>query len=102
MLLGQTGSVHTASDVMGWELFGKTGIRQGDWKIIQEPRADFWTERNPLQESYPWQLFNLADDPTELNDLAAAYPYKLQEMIALWEEYARENGVIIPNKVMGY
>jgi arylsulfatase A-like enzyme len=102
MLLGQTDTVHAANDVMGWELFGKTGIRQGDWKIIQEPKADFWTTRNPLAENYPWELYNLADDPTELRDLATIYPDKLQEMIALWEEYARENGVIIPNKVMGY
>jgi arylsulfatase A-like enzyme len=102
MLLGQTDSVHAANDVMGWELFGKTGIRQGDWKIIQEPDAEFWTTRNPLAEDYPWQLYNLADDPTELRDLATIYPDKLQEMISLWEKYARENGVIIPNKVMGY
>lgn len=102
MLRGEADATHATDYVMGWELFGKTGIRRGDWKIIQEPRSDFWTARNPIGESYSWQLFNLAEDPTELTDLAANEPDKLREMIALWEQYAIENGVIIPDKVMGY
>jgi arylsulfatase len=102
MLQGETDAVHGPDHVVGWELFGKTAIRQGDWKIVQEPQGDYYKVRNPLEERYAWQLFNLADDPAELNDLAGTHPEKLQEMIALWEQYAEENGVIIPDRVMGY
>jgi len=102
MLRGETNVVHVEDDFIGWELFGKTAIRQGDWKIIQEPADDFWKPRDPVAENYPWQLFNLANDPSELNNLAATEPAKLAEMIRLWEQYADENQVIIPNQVMGF
>lgn len=102
MLRGEADFTHAADHVFGWELFGKTGIRQGDWKIIQEPRSDFWSPHDPVSESYSWQLFNLAEDPTELTDLAGKEPGRLREMITLWEQFARDNNVIIPDHVMGY
>ena len=102
MLHGETQEIHTSDDYIGWELFGKTAIRQGDWKIIQEPAGDFWQSRNPVAENYAWQLFNIAEDPSEMNDLAAKNPEKLADMLQLWEAYAEENQVIIPDQVMGY
>ncbi len=102
MLRGESEVTHEPDEAIGWELFGKTAIRQGDWKIIQEPDDDFWTARDPVAEAYQWRLFNLAEDPSELNDVSGQNPGKLQEMIRLWDEYAERNGVIIPNQVMGY
>jgi arylsulfatase len=102
MLRGTTDSTHGPDYVMGWELFGKRAIRKGDWKIVQEPEGDLWSERNPLKDPYRWRLFNLTEDPAELNDVSAAYPEKLKELVAHWEEYARRNGVIIPDHVTGY
>ena len=102
MLHGEAQEIHTSDDYIGWELFGKTAIRQGDWKIIQEPAGDFWQSRNPVAENYAWQLFNIAEDPSEMNDLAAKNPEKLADMLQLWEAYAEENQVIIPDQVMGY
>ena len=32
-------------------------------------------------ENDRWQLYNLSEDPAELNDLAAEYPKKLEELI---------------------
>ena len=102
MLHGEAQEIYTSDDYIGWELFGKTAIRQGDWKIIQEPAGDFWQSRNPVAENYAWQLFNIAEDPSEMNDLAAKNPEKLADMLQLWEAYAEENQVIIPDQVMGY
>jgi len=102
LLRGISDSIHQPDESIGWELFGKTAIRQGDWKIVQEPDDAFWTVRNPVAEAYRWRLFNLAEDPTELNDVSGQNPVKLQEMIRLWDEYEERNGVIIPNQVMGY
>jgi arylsulfatase len=86
MLDGDTQSPRTSEDWLGWELFGNRAIRQGDWKItwLYEPLG---TE--------DWQLFNLAKDPGEQNDLSAKSPGKRQELIALWDEYVERNGVIL-------
>ncbi len=102
MLRGEAASTHPADKIYGWELFGKTALRRGDWKIVQEPHGDFWSTHYPVEENYKWLLFNLADDPTELHDLSVENPEMLQEMLQLWDQFARENNVIIPEKVMGY
>ena len=41
-----------------------------------------------------WELFNLKNDPGEMNDLGTRYPEKREAMIALWEQYKVENGVL--------
>ncbi len=86
MLDGRTQSPRTSGDWLGWELFGNRAIRQGDWKISwhYEPFG-IWD----------WQLFNLADDPGEQNDLSDEFPKKRKELIVLWDEYVERNGVII-------
>jgi arylsulfatase len=86
MLNGSTQSPRGPSDWLGWELFGNRAIRQGDWKIswLYEP---FGTE--------DWQLFNLTEDPGEQYDLSDKFPKKRKELIALWDEYVKTNGVII-------
>ena len=89
MIEGDTESPRTADDWLGWELFGNRAIRQGDWKItwLYEPFG-----------SEDWQLFNLATDPGEQQDLSSELPEKRQELIALWDEYVETNGVIIGDR----
>jgi len=41
-----------------------------------------------------WELYNLKDDPAETNDLSSEYPQKLEEMVALWEQYREDNTVL--------
>jgi len=79
--------------VTGVELFGKRAIRVGEWKLVHMPEP---------YGTNDWQLFNLEMDLSESNDLAAEYPAKVNELKALWEEYASENNVIIPDWVSGY
>ncbi len=89
MLSGNTESPRASDDWLGFELFGNRAIRQGDWKIswLYEP---FGTE--------DWQLFNLAEDPGEQHNLSDKFPEKRKELIALWGEYVKTNGVIIGNR----
>lgn len=89
MLAGNTPSPRTSDDWLGWELFNNRAIRQGDWKIswLLQP---FGTE--------DWQLFNLANDPGEQNDLSDKFPEKKRELLALWDEYVETNGVIIGSR----
>jgi arylsulfatase A-like enzyme len=102
MLKGERDSAHERDYVMGWELFGKRALRQGDWKIIYQPYHEV---RNPVHEGIKtgiWQLYNLAEDPVEMNDLAEQHPEKLAEMLAHWKNYEQENGVIFPDTTSGY
>ena len=61
-------------------------IRQGDWKLMYNNRP--WGKEG-------WELYNLEEDPGELNDLAQSRPGKLQDMLALWEQYVEDNDVLV-------
>ena len=53
-------------------------VRHGDWKLQVNDRPTDGLQR--------W-LYNLADDPTEQNNLAAARPDKLEQLSALLSEH---------------
>lgn len=86
MLEGKMQSPRTSYDWLGWEMFGNRAIRQGDWKISWHYRP-FGT--------WDWQLFNLIEDPGEQYDLSDKFPEKRKELIALWDDYVKMNGVVI-------
>jgi arylsulfatase A-like enzyme len=52
------------------------GLRDGDWKAVS-----FRGEA--------WELYNVAGDRTELNDLADAEPERLQKMVDTWTEMTK-------------
>lgn len=63
-----------------WEHEGNRAIRIGDWKLVSKhPRG--------------WELYDMAADRTEMNDLAASQPQRVQEMAAHWEAWAQRVGV---------
>jgi arylsulfatase A-like enzyme len=86
MLTGTIAEVHPAEEVTGWELYGHRGVRQGEWKIV-------WDQAVPAEQRR-WQLFNIAEDPFEQNDLSASMPEKFAGMLTLWDQYAAESRVI--------
>lgn len=86
-LNGEQASVHGPDYAVAWELNNRMAVRKGDWKIIKIP-GRFGTGN--------WELFNIEDDPGEANDLSADNPEKLSELVQFWDQYAAENGVIIP------
>ena len=51
-----------------WEWSKGQAIREGDWKLVR------WGKENP------WDLYKVSDDPTETNNLASAYPERVQDM----------------------
>lgn len=86
-LMGKTEKVHTESYAMGWELFGNRGVWQDDWKVLKQ--------RDP-RGSMDWRLYDLNVDPSEQNNLAKKEPEKFREMMKLWDQYAKDNNVILP------
>ena len=53
------------------------GLRDGDWKIVSF-------------KSEAWELYNVAEDRTELNDLAAKEPERLAAMVKKWTQMSRD------------
>jgi arylsulfatase len=64
-----------------WEHEGNRAIRVGDWKLVTKHPGD-------------WELYDLAADRTEMNNLAARQPERVQQMAALWEAWAKRVGVL--------
>jgi arylsulfatase len=89
LLAGEEESPRTEQDYLAWEVFGNRAIRQGDWKLR-------WQYKSFGKEE--WELFNVTADPGELHDLAAEQPERVREMLALWDEYARANNVVLPSR----
>lgn len=87
------GSMRSADRITGEELLGKRAIRHGAWKLVHMPEP---------YGNGDWQLFNLESDLAESTDLVSEYPDKVRMLKAEWDNYARSNGVIIPNWVSGY
>ena len=87
-LQGRAEQVHPQDHHLGFELQGRRGLRQGQWKLsfIDPPRG-------PGR----WQLFNLAEDLGESDDLADEAPERYAAMIALWERYADAVDLILPD-----
>ena len=46
-------------------------VRKGDWKLVSKNKKT-------------WELYNLIEDGTELNDVAAMHPAKVAEMAKLF------------------
>mgnify|MGYP001806773048 CR=1 FL=1 len=81
-LTGAAERVHAPDEAIASELFGRRAVRQGDWKLVDLGKG--------------WQLFNLATDPGEIDDLSAREPARRDALIASWDAYSKQVGLIMP------
>lgn len=82
---GRAERIYTDKDAVGYELAGNAALFQGDYKIV--------INRGPVGDER-WHLYNIVSDPGETEDLADLMPARLQQMLALYQEYATDNGVL--------
>ncbi len=85
LLEGKKAETGQSVTEVGYELFGMKAFFAGRWKALWMP------EPNGTGE---WELFDLKRDPGELNDLGKKHPKKLKELVARWEHYKKDNGVL--------
>ena len=87
ILEGKSDRIYGENDPVAFELFGtgNSALFMGDWKILK---------LSPPWGDGEWKLFNLRQDPRELNDLSQQHPQRLAKMISLYEQYEKEKGVI--------
>jgi arylsulfatase A-like enzyme len=67
-------------DALYWEHEGNRAVRLGKWKVVS---------RHPGN----WELYDIEADRSELNDLAAKHPEKLNELTALYDAWAARANV---------
>jgi arylsulfatase A-like enzyme len=63
-------------EALFWEHLGNKAVRMGGWKLVSQRRGQ-------------WELYNIEDDPTELNNLAARMPEKVEQMAEAYHQWAR-------------
>jgi len=97
LLMGGQAEVRPPSEAVGTELFYRRALRKGDWKAVFLPNSGNTYPRRSVGTG-KWQLFNIASDPAEAHDLAASQPAKLQELVADWNSYAKDKGVVLPTQ----
>ena len=70
-----------------YELAGNRGYIRDGWKIVslQPPGKPIALDN--------WMLFDLANDPTEIDDVSARHPDKRAELVAAFDADAKANHV---------
>ena len=78
LLRGETRAPH---EFLFWEHEGHRAVRTGDWKLV-------------ARHKQPWALYNLAEDRTELKDVATEHPERVNDLKAAYQEWAKRCQVI--------
>lgn len=76
----QTGSREPHPAIF-WEHEGNRAVLQGDWKLVSRYPGD-------------WELYNLALDRTEMQNLAPREPARVASMQSLYQAWAQKCGVV--------
>jgi len=79
-----------------FEMIANRGIYNEGWYANTTPPHGPWILNAPLPEpkDYKWELYNLAEDYSQANDLAAKMPDKLREMQKLFAQEAGKYNVL--------
>ncbi|NEJ24977.1 sulfatase-like hydrolase/transferase [Rhizobium leguminosarum] len=81
-----------------FEMLGNRAIYQDGWVAATTPVTLPWelSSKTPpdVITGYNWELYNVEDDPTQNNDLAAKMPDKLKEMEDLFYSEAKKYNVL--------
>jgi arylsulfatase B len=70
-----------------WRQGNRTALRSGEWKLVRNP---------PVSQA--WELYHLAEDIGESEDLAEKEPEKMKELLRQWREYDAQMPTRYPMK----
>ncbi len=76
------GKTREGHEVLYWEHMKNKAIRKGKWKLVSTSNGQ-------------WELYNVEIDRTETNNLAEQYPEVVDELKALFQDWAEKIGVEI-------
>jgi len=91
-------------DTQYFEMFANRGIYHDGWYACTTPPVPPWllgTAKLPEINDYKWELYNIADDYSQNNDLAASNPDKLRELQSLFlTEAAKYQVLPLDNSIL--
>ena len=95
VIRGDQNPIHGADESFGVELHGARSLRRGDYKLVwEQPPVNSWWGYAVPESWYRWQLYDIANDPAEHNDISMQHPELVEELASLWEDYADAHGVV--------
>ncbi len=62
-------------DAIYFEHMGNQAVRHGKWKLVRKGGR-------------PWELYDMDSDRTEMNNLAAIHPERVEKLREMWEAWA--------------
>ncbi len=83
-----------ANHTIYWEHEGNRAVRDGRWKLVSYYNEVHEQKPGTGRRTGRWQLYDLAEDRTELNDLVNVYPGEARLLERKYEEWARRTGVL--------
>jgi len=78
-LLGAMAGEKAQPRTLFFEHEGSRAVREGNWKLV-------------ALGGKPWELYDVATDRVELNDLAGKHPDRVRELAAKWDDWAKRVG----------
>lgn len=89
------GSALVEKKIQYFEMLGNRAVWVDGWKATAFHGRMPWdtVTSNPDFQNDKWELFNLAEDFSEVNDLAAKFPEKLEEMKVIFDREAKKYNV---------
>ncbi len=75
------GELRTGHETICWEWSGNRAVRQGKWKVVWD------------KSLRSWALYDLVADRTEMNDLSGQFPERTEQMIEVWNAWAKKTGL---------
>src|SRR4029453_19415282 len=99
-------SAPSKRDTQYFEMLGNRALYHDGWIAATVPPQPPWllgTAKMPdMMTGYKWELYNIADDFSENNDLAEKNPDKLKELQGLFMDEARKYQVLpLANSLLG-
>ena len=60
--------------------YGGSALRDGEWKLVGRRKS--------------WELYNMAKDPNELNNVAGKHPDRVEAMSKQWQAWREDKGTV--------
>jgi len=79
----------TSKQYLFWEHEGNCGVRNNNWKLVKF-------------EKYPWELYDLEKDGTEMHDLAGSQPEVVKRLSEEYEKWTKRANVLKKEEYMKY